>query len=103
MLIKKILKKLIYSYLDKMTFKRDESIDLKGLNNNETDKPKAKVLFSLFRFPSLLIHILFPLKEKWTLNLLICCLTASTASLQFGFNLSSLNTITIVCNNLINI
>jgi hypothetical protein len=30
-------------------------------------------------------------KKGWNLNLILCCLCAATASLQFGYNISSLN------------
>jgi hypothetical protein len=31
------------------------------------------------------------IKSGWTLNLILCCLCAATASFQFGYNISSLN------------
>jgi hypothetical protein len=31
------------------------------------------------------------IKSGWTLNLIVCCLFAATASFQFGYNISSLN------------
>ena len=30
-------------------------------------------------------------KDKWTLYLLLCCITASLASFQFGFNIGATN------------
>ena len=34
------------------------------------------------------------LKQKWTMNLFLCCLILSLSSLQFGYNISSNNPIT---------
>ena len=33
-------------------------------------------------------------REKWTWCLLLCCLTASIASFQYGYNVASLNSVT---------
>jgi hypothetical protein len=40
-------------------------------------------------------------QRKWTLNLLICCLSAGLCSFSFGYNISSLNSVTLVVRKFI--
>jgi MFS family permease len=37
-----------------------------------------------------------PRARKWTFNLLLCCLTMGLVSIQFGLNISSLNSVTMI-------
>lgn len=36
----------------------------------------------------------FKTQKKWTLNLFLCCLVVATGSIQFGYNIASMNSVT---------